>query len=148
MHIINDLFILFFSSNSSMSSPTNITPGVAHACLICRPNSHPFNDRTLTLDQPVKVICLSNFFPNQLKLLLKYQYAFIFNQQLQMKQKCGPICTILLLNHLGKSICTSLLQQSRLRFLSFCLEDFFRHQVRWHMLCSHKTKKRLNIQQD
>jgi len=43
------------SSNSSMSSPTNITPGVAHACLICRPNSHPFNDRTLTLDQPVKV---------------------------------------------------------------------------------------------
>jgi len=43
------------SSNSSMSSPTNITPGVAHACLICRPNSHPFNDRTLTLDQSVKV---------------------------------------------------------------------------------------------
>ena len=50
-----------------MSSPTNITPGVAHACLICRPNSHPFNDRTLTLDQPVKVICPSNFLPNELK---------------------------------------------------------------------------------
>jgi len=43
------------SSNNSMSSPANITPGVAHACLICRPNSHPFNDRTLTLDQAVKV---------------------------------------------------------------------------------------------
>ena len=33
-----------------------VTPGVAHAGLICRPNSHPFNDRTLTLDQSVKVI--------------------------------------------------------------------------------------------
>jgi len=43
------------SSNNSMSSPANITPGVAHACLICRPNSHPFNDRTLTLDQAVGV---------------------------------------------------------------------------------------------
>ena len=30
-----------------------VTPGVAHACLFCRPNSHPFNDRTL--DLPVKV---------------------------------------------------------------------------------------------
>merc|ERR1719445_798650 len=29
--------------------------GVPRASLICRPNSHPFQDRTLTLDQPVKV---------------------------------------------------------------------------------------------
>lgn len=27
----------------------------AKAVLICRPNSHPFQERTLTLDQPVKV---------------------------------------------------------------------------------------------
>lgn len=27
----------------------------AKAVLICRPNSHPFQDRTLSLDQPVKV---------------------------------------------------------------------------------------------
>ena len=43
------------SSSSSSNSSVISTPGVAHACLICRPNSHPFNDRTLTLDQAVKV---------------------------------------------------------------------------------------------
>ena len=32
-----------------------VTPGVAEARLICRPNLHQFNDRNLTLDQPVKV---------------------------------------------------------------------------------------------
>ena len=29
--------------------------GVPRASLICRPNSHPFQDRMLGLDQPVKV---------------------------------------------------------------------------------------------
>ena len=29
--------------------------GVPRASLICRPNSHPFQDRMLNLDQPVKV---------------------------------------------------------------------------------------------
>ncbi|KAJ3644842.1 hypothetical protein Zmor_022543 [Zophobas morio] len=35
-----------------MSSESKMT---AKAVLICRPNSHPFQERTLTLDQPVKV---------------------------------------------------------------------------------------------
>ena len=52
------------NSNSSNSSATsnmnnaNASPAagmVAQAVLICRPNSHPFNDRTLSLVQAVKV---------------------------------------------------------------------------------------------
>ena len=42
----------------SMPAPDNSGPGpggVPRASLICRPNSHPFQDRMLGLDQPVKV---------------------------------------------------------------------------------------------
>lgn len=42
------------ANNNDMVIPTtNIMS--AKAILICRPNSHPFQERTLTLDQPVKV---------------------------------------------------------------------------------------------
>ena len=39
------------------SSQTNLNQNslVAQAVLICRPNSHPFNDRTLSLEQAVKI---------------------------------------------------------------------------------------------
>ncbi len=43
------------ASNGSSISSSSASNGVARACLLCRPNSHPFNDRTLALDQPVKV---------------------------------------------------------------------------------------------
>lgn len=55
MVVNSDSSSVMSSSNSSPSAGPGMTPGVAHACLICRPNSHPFNDRTLTLDNPVKV---------------------------------------------------------------------------------------------
>lgn len=42
------------TSNNDMVIPTNNTMS-AKALLICRPNSHPFQERTLCLDQPVKV---------------------------------------------------------------------------------------------
>ena len=41
--------------NSEETSSQSSISGVARACLICRPNSHPFNDRNLALDQAVKV---------------------------------------------------------------------------------------------
>ncbi|KAI4456537.1 centrosomal protein [Holotrichia oblita] len=41
------------ASNNDMVIPTNTMS--AKALLICRPNSHPFQERTLCLDQPVKV---------------------------------------------------------------------------------------------
>ena len=47
--------------NSSESSTTSSTPGVAQACLICRPNSHPFNDRTLGKSKLPKKIYYKNF---------------------------------------------------------------------------------------
>ena len=51
------------STNSPSTSPSNISDsgsgvsnsGVPRAMLHCRPNSHPFNDRTLSLEQAVKV---------------------------------------------------------------------------------------------
>ena len=43
------------SAASIATSGSANNGGVARACLNCRPNSHPFNDRTLNLDQAVKV---------------------------------------------------------------------------------------------
>ena len=42
------------SSSSSNMNNANAT-GMAQAVLLCRPNSHPFNDRTMSLEQAVKV---------------------------------------------------------------------------------------------
>ncbi|KAF5269599.1 hypothetical protein FQR65_LT05938 [Abscondita terminalis] len=42
------------ANNDDIVIPTTNTMS-AKAILICRPNSHPFQERTLTLDQPVKV---------------------------------------------------------------------------------------------
>lgn len=39
----------------SMPAETNGVAGAPRASLLCRPNSHPFQDRMLSLDQPVKV---------------------------------------------------------------------------------------------
>lgn len=43
------------ANNDDMVIPTTNNTMSAKAILICRPNSHPFQERTLTLDQPVKV---------------------------------------------------------------------------------------------
>lgn len=40
------------TANDDMVIPTEMC---AKAVLICRPPSHPFQDRTLCLDQPIKV---------------------------------------------------------------------------------------------
>lgn len=40
------------NNNTPTATPTNMS---AKAVLICRPNSHPFQERTLCLDQPVKI---------------------------------------------------------------------------------------------
>lgn len=40
---------------TSMPAETNGSGGAPRASLLCRPNSHPFQDRMLCLDQPVKV---------------------------------------------------------------------------------------------
>ena len=48
-----------YCDTEDLSMPAEAPPGggggVARASLICRPNSHPFQDRMLGLDQPVKV---------------------------------------------------------------------------------------------
>lgn len=46
---------MVISMNNSTSTLSNNNAMCAKAILICRPNSHPFQERTLSLDQPVKV---------------------------------------------------------------------------------------------
>lgn len=48
----NDMVIPLSNNNHNNNQNNNM---FAKAVLICRPNSHPFQERTLTLDQPVKV---------------------------------------------------------------------------------------------
>ena len=43
------------SSSTNLNNANNTSTMVAQAVLICRPNSHPFNDRTLSLEQAVKI---------------------------------------------------------------------------------------------
>ena len=44
-----------FGCDSTLTIPAEPGALVPKATLLCRPNSHPFQDRTLVLDQPVKV---------------------------------------------------------------------------------------------
>lgn len=48
-NVTNNVNTIMVSSNGANNG------GVAKAVLMCRPNSHPFQERTLMLDQPVKV---------------------------------------------------------------------------------------------
>jgi pSer/pThr/pTyr-binding forkhead associated (FHA) protein len=50
--VVNNTILGVASSVAASNSDNSEVP---RACLICRPNSHPFNDRTLSLESAVKV---------------------------------------------------------------------------------------------
>lgn len=48
----NENYTIIYPDNAQVKKKTSMA---GKAVLICRPNSHPFQDRTLVLDQPVKI---------------------------------------------------------------------------------------------